>query len=281
MEVTQKATFEETIEENPVDNLSFDSSIIETTSTTEVLDPLTGENATEPLVGNFSGNFSLGNLSLENVNSVPADDTPNILEVTGRGIVSLDTDIAQVSLGIELEAATAGEVQQEIAQSSSAVVDLLNQLEVDELQTVSISLRPRREFDNSGNSTVVGFTGRNVLQFEVPVEEAGETIDAAVQAGANLVENISFVASDNELNQARLDAIRIAAQDAQTQADSLLDVLNLTPLEIVDIDIINVNNPAPRSFSAGLELAQFDVATPIIGGTQEISASVALDISYI
>ena len=261
----------EVINETTLEEVKIDENL----SAPPMSDPLTGESSIEPLVGSFSGDFSVGNVT------TPAQiDTPNILEVTGTGIVSLDTDTAQIQLGIEVQGDTANEVQQEIAQSSSAVVEQLNLLEVEELQTINISLRPLREFDDFGNSTVVGFTGRNTLQFEISTEEAGETIDAAIQAGANLVENISFTASDSELSQARLDAIQLAAQDAQNQANPLLDILGLTPLEIVDIDIISVSNPNPTPFARQLEAVAFDASTPIIGGTQQVVADVALDISY-
>ena len=274
MELTNEVIFEEiNLEENPSDNSSDRSSVPEITTDTPELDPLTGESSTEPLVGNSS------DLLIENITPTQTD-TSNILEVTGRGVVSVDTDTAQVQLGIEVEGATATEVQQEVAQNSSAVVEQLNQLQVEELETINISLQPRREFDDFGNSTVVGFTGLNVLQFEVPTEQAGETIDAAIQAGANTIENIAFVASESELSQARLDAIGLAAQDAQNQANPLLDTLGLTPLEIVDIDIIGVSSPSPTSFSPGLDVAAFDASTPIIGGSQEVVADVALDISY-
>ena len=274
MEVTNEAMFEEiNIEENRPDNLSYSQpSVLETTDTSE-LDPLTGESSTEFLVGNFSDDSLIG------VTPTQAN-TSNILEVTGTGVVSVDTDTAQIQLGIEVEGATATEVQQEVAQSSSAVVEQLNQLQVEELQTVSINLQPIREFDDLGNSTIVGFTGRNLLQFEVSTEQAGETIDAAIQAGANVIENINFTASESELNQARLDAIKLAAQDAQNLAIPLFDTLDLTPLEIVDIDLIGLSSPSPRPFAPQLEAAAFDASTPIIGGSQEVIADVALDISY-
>ena len=273
MEVTNEAISEDiNIEENRLENSFYSqSSVPEITTDPSEFDPLTGD-STEPLVGNSSD-------PLIGVTPIQTD-TSKILEVTGRGVVSVDTDTARVQLGIEVEGATATEVQQEIAQNSSAVVEQLNQLEVEELQTVNISLQPIREFDDLGNSTVVGFTGRNLLQFEVSTEQAGETIDSAIQAGANVIENIDFIASDSELNQARLDAITLAAQDAQNQAVPLFDTLDLTPLEIVDIDILGIDSPLPRPFSPQFEVAAFDASTPIIGGSQEVIADVALDISY-
>lgn len=275
MEVINEAVLAEmNTEENPSDDLLVQSAELETTTDASRTDPLTGVSFTEPLVDNFNSD-----LTTENVTPTQTD-TSRILEVTGQGIVSVDTDIAQIQIGVEIEGDTASEVQQEVAQSLSTVVEQLNQLEVDELETISISLQPRREFDNQGNSTVVGFTGRNVLQFEVGTDIAGETIDAAIDAGANTIQNINFVATEEELSQARLDAIKLAAQDAQSQADPLFELLNLTPLEIVDIDVIGVNSPSPRSFSPALEVAAFDASTPIIGGTQDVIAEVALDISY-
>ena len=275
MKVTNEATLTEIdTEANRPDDLLAQSAELETTTNPSRLDPLTGASSTEPLIDNFSSDLTTKSLTPTQT------DASRILEVTGRGVVSLDTDIAQIQVGVEIEGDTATEVQQQVAQSLSAVVEQLNQLEVDELETISISLQPRLEFDDSGNSTVVGFTGRNIVQFEVATDIAGETIDTAIQAGANTIENINFVATDEELSQARLDAIKLAAQDAQNQAAPLFDILDLTPLEIVDIDVIGVNNPSARSFSPAFEIAAFDASTPIIGGTQDVVAEVALDISY-
>ena len=146
------------------------------------LDPLTGASSIDPLVG-----ASKSDLLIESVTQAQTD-TPKILEVTGQGAVSVPTNTAQIQVGVEIEKATATEVQQEIAQITSAVVEQLNQIGVNELQTISISLRPNIEFDQ-GQSTVVGFIGSNVLQFEITTEQAGETIDAAIQAGANSIQN--------------------------------------------------------------------------------------------
>ncbi|MEM9272678.1 MAG: SIMPL domain-containing protein [Cyanobacteria bacterium P01_F01_bin.143] len=239
----------------------------------DIPDPLTGACPLQSL-NDTPGDLLTGSLTL-----VPTDP-PNILEVTGQGIISVPTTTAQIQLGIEVEGDTASQVQQEIAQLSSAVVEQLNTLGVDDLQTISISLRPNLQF-NQGQSTVVGFTGTNVLQFEVPTEQAGATIDAAIQAGANLIQNISFIAPDEAINQARIDAIALAIQDAQDQANSVFDTLDLQALEITDIDILGVSNPPSSSPFVDFEAVAFSVSTPILGGDQDVIASVALDINYI
>ena len=233
----------------------------------------------DSLTGASSQEFLVDTPSDLLTGSLVPNNPPNVLEVRGQGIISVPTNTAQIQLGIEVEGDTASQVQQEIAQLSSAVVEQLNTLGVDDLQTISISLRPNLQF-NQGQSTVVGFTGTNVLQFEIPTDQAGATIDAAIQAGANLIQNISFIAPDEALNQARIDAITLAIQDAQAQANSVFDTLDLQALEITDIDILGVSNPPSSLPFADFSTVAFSESTPIFGGDQNVIANVALDINY-
>ncbi|MBG1257821.1 SIMPL domain-containing protein [Nostoc commune] len=209
--------------------------------------------------------------------------TPQILEVTGKGKVSVPTTLTEVQLGIQVEGKTATEVQEEVAKRSTAVVDVLQKLGAQELQTTSIQLNPVYKYDKDGNQTLIGFKGLNTLQFELPTDRAGAAIDTAIQAGANLIQDISFTASDEALQQARLQVLSEAAKDAQAQAQAVFSTLQLTPGKIIDIDINSASNPSPSPllFNLGADKAfAAGSTTPIIGGTQTIEASVSLDISY-
>ncbi|MEM6398810.1 MAG: SIMPL domain-containing protein [Cyanobacteria bacterium P01_D01_bin.116] len=213
------------------------------------------------------------------INLTNADDVNNILEVTGKGEVTVPTSISTVELGIQVEGSTAAEVQQQVAQQTTSVVDVLENLEVQELQTTSVQLFPIYSFENDTRE-LTGFEARNTLSFELPNESAGAAIDAAIEAGANLVQNISFSASDEDLQQARLQALKQAIEQAQTEAATVLDALDLVSEEIIGIEILSVGQsnpiPQPLQFEA---TAQRDT-TPIIGSNQTVQASVALDILY-
>ena len=235
--------------------------------------PLTSSSGQAPvIVNNFSSDMLNGGKSPANT------DTRRILEVTGQGEVSVPTTITKVELGIQVQKPTATEVQQEVARRSTAVVDVLQKLGAQELQTTQIQLNPVYSFQND-TQTLTGFEGRNTLQFQLPTNQAGSAIDTAIQAGANLVQSISFTASDTALQQARLEAISEAVQDAQTQANVVFNTLQLTPGEIIDIDInaANIPNPSPPIFDLKTANA---ATTPILGGPQTVQASVSLDILY-
>jgi uncharacterized protein YggE len=194
------------------------------------------------------------------------------------GKVTVPTNLTQVELGIEVEKETAAEVQEEVARLSATVVEELKELGVQELQTTEIRLEPVFRFTDNTRERI-GFEGRNTLQFQIPTDRAGAAIDRAVQAGANLIENISFIASDPELEEARLQAIRQAVQDARIQANEIFKELQLIPGEIIDIDIdAEIPRPIPLLERAGVEA--FAATTPILGGPQTVDATVNLDILY-
>jgi len=213
-----------------------------------------------------------------NPNTAPAQ----ILEVTGQGEVTVPTTLTEVQLGIQVQGKTATEVQEEVAKRSAEVVDVLQKLGAQELQTTSIQLNPVYKYDKDGNQTLIGFKGLNTLQFELPTDRAGAAIDTAIQAGANLIQNISFTASDEALQQARLQVLSEAAKDAQAQAQAVFSTLQLTPGKIIDIDINSASNPSPSPlvFEAADKALAIGSRTPIIGGLQTIEASVSLDIAY-
>ncbi|MCC5667889.1 SIMPL domain-containing protein [Nostoc sp. CHAB 5784] len=209
-------------------------------------------------------------------------NTPQILEVTGQGKVTVPTTLTEVQLGIQVQGETATEVQEEVAQRSAAVVDVLQKLGAQELQTISIQLNPVYSFEDN-TQTLTGFEGLNTLQFELPTVQAGAAIDTAIQAGANLIQDISFTASDEALQQARLQVLSEAVKDAQAQAGAVFSTLQLTPGKIIDIDIDSASNPSPSPLVFNLAADKAFAAgstTPILGGTQTIEASVSLDIAY-
>lgn len=204
-----------------------------------------------------------------------------IITVTGQGAVTVPTTLTQVVLGVEVQGQTAQQVQQEVARRSDAVVALLRSRNVEKLQTAGISLNPIYR-DENGVQRLTGFAGTNTVSFRIATEKSGTLLDDAIKAGATRIDGISFVASDAALREARQQALREATEDAQKQADAVLGVLNLTRREIVNIQV-NAASPVPQPFAArsyATAAADIAVNTPVIGGEQEVQASVTIQIRY-
>lgn len=204
------------------------------------------------------------------------------LRVTGQGIQTIPTTLTEVRLGVQVEAETAEEAQQQAAQRSTAVIEWVRSQDVEKLQTAGISLSPR--YDYSGERQVlIGYQATNTISFRAPTEAAGAIIDEAVEVGATQINGVSFVADDSAIAAARQQALQAAVQDAQEQADTVLAALGLSRQEIVNITIGSVSAPppAPAAPRAARALSSEVAAdTPIIGQEQSINAQVTLLIAY-
>ncbi|MEH2141294.1 SIMPL domain-containing protein [Nostoc sp.] len=202
------------------------------------------------------------------------------LSVTGRGVETTPATLAQVSLGVEIQGKTAQEVQQEAARRSSAVVAFLKSQNVEKLQTTGIQLNPVYSYTNNVQR-ITGYAATNTVSFRIPTEKAGTLLDDAVKAGATQINGISFVANDQAIAAAQKQALKEATQDAQQQADAVFSALGFKPKEVVSVQVNNASTPPPPPMFLRAEAAKVaNTSTPVVGGEQQVEASVTLQISY-
>jgi uncharacterized protein len=240
------------------------------------------------LLGNLGG-VGLILASPANAQSLPPVEAANrphsrILSVSGMAQERIPTTLTQVSLGISAQGKTAQEVQQEMARRSTAVITLLRSRNVQRLETTGVSLSPSYTTSENGRQKLVGYTGSNTVSFRLPTEQMGNLLDTAVEAGASNINNVSFVASEEAIAAARQRALRRAALEAQSQAQTVLSALGLPPGQAVSIGIDQVAAPPPpmplsraQGF-AGADTLQ--TRLEVIGGEQQVQATVTLKISY-
>ncbi len=228
--------------------------------------------------------FSFLALMIINLTAYPALAQERLLRtltVAGQGEEKVQTSLAQVRLGVEAQGKTAQAVQAEVAERTSAVVNLLRSRQVEKLETTGISLNPDYSYQDNKPPVLTGYRGSNIVSFQVPTPKAGPLLDDAVKAGATRIDGISFMATEAALKTGQQQAIREAIQAAQAQADTVLGALNLTQQEIISIRVDGATPPPPRPLlrEAAADSVQ-SASTPIIGGEQEVQASVTLEFRY-
>jgi uncharacterized protein YggE len=122
------------------------------------------------------------------------------------------------------------------------------------------------------------------VSFRIETPKVGALLDEAVQAGATRIDSVSFVAADATIATAQKQALREATEDAQAQADAVFAALKLDRKEIVGIQINQAVPPIPRPFEVGALDAKAAPAPrmpiPVVGGEQQVEATVTLQISY-
>lgn len=202
------------------------------------------------------------------------------ITVTGQGEESIPTTLTDVSLGVEVQGQSAEAAQREAARRANAVVDLLRSRNVQDLETTEIRLNPVYNYQNDERE-ITGYTATNIVSFRLPTEQVGSLLDDAIAAGATRINNVSFAATDDAIAAARQQALQEATQDARQQAEVVLQSLGLSSQEIVGIQVNGASAPAPQfsrtTFLRGDEASR---PAPVVGGEQDVRASVTLQIRY-
>ncbi len=211
------------------------------------------------------------------------NDSSRILTVEGDGTTAIETTLTEVQLGVEVEKETAQQAQQWVAEQSTAVVELLRDREVDNLQTTGIRLQPQYNYIND-ERRLQGYKASNLVSFRLKTDDIGDLLDQAVSAGATRIDSVNFTATDSAIAQAKKDALQSATLDAQEKAEAVLETLNLTSQSVNQIRIDKANSNSIRQnhrfMQAQAADAEAKANSPVIGGKQEVEATVNLEISY-
>jgi uncharacterized protein YggE len=217
----------------------------------------------------------------QNTIATPLDSTEEeqgIIQVSGQASVSVAADIVRITLSVETEALTAGEATRENARRMEAVVIAVRGFEIDgmDLETHGYTLRPEYEVarDGSGTRVISGYRVQNNLSVTLPdVDATGRVLDAAVEAGANRVANLSFEASDTR--QARLRVLREAVANAREQAEVIAEAMGVELGMALEVQG-GAHAPPPGSPGGIMFRAAAESTTPVEPGDQMVTASVTI-----
>jgi len=108
------------------------------------------------------------------------------------------------------------------------VTQALRRLTIPEadIQTVQFSLQPVFEYPREGTPRLTGYEATNLVKVTVrDLTRVGAVIDAAVQAGANVVQDVAFALRDEA--EVRATALTRAIQDARSKAQVMARALNV------------------------------------------------------
>jgi uncharacterized protein len=146
-----------------------------------------------------------------------------VLASSGQGEAKVTPDRASVMLNVQTRATTAAGAAAENASRTRAVLDAVGKLGLsrDQLSTEGYTVYPEMQYDRSGASPrVSGYVVTNTVRAETKrPEQAGAIVDAALAAGANMVNSLSFYASS--IDEARRQAVAAAVTSARADAEAM------------------------------------------------------------
>jgi uncharacterized protein YggE len=192
----------------------------------------------------------------------PSAKPARTITVSSTATVKVPPDEAVVDLGVHSESADSAEAFAQNAKDMQAVLDALHAAGIaeEDIQTTNVSLHSRVEDRGKPDERQV-FVASNTVQVKIrDLSTVGSVIDAAVQAGADSVNDVRFqLANPNEI---RTDALTQAVTGARTKADALARAAGTEVVRVVTIDEQNYRAPVYRAaVPAALEAA---IATPVV-----------------
>lgn len=209
----------------------------------------------------------------------PSAKPARTITVSATATVKAQPDEAVVNLGVRSESPDSTHAMSQNAADMQAVLDALKSagIEQKDIQTLNLSLGQQVRNPGKKNEQKV-FVASNSVQVTIhDLSSVGGVIDAAVQAGADSVNDIRFQVSDP--NAVRTDALTQAVKSARTKADALAAAADTS---VVGVVTINENNFREPFFRAAIPAAlPFDqaVKTPVVPPAS-LEASVTISVVW-
>jgi uncharacterized protein YggE len=148
---------------------------------------------------------------------------PPSLVTSGQADAKVTPDRVSVLVNVQTRAGTATAAAADNAQRTRAVLNALGRLGLskDQLSTEGYTAYPEMSYERDGGTPKVsGYVVTNSVRAESKrVDQAGAIIDAALGAGANMINSLSFYASSIE--EARRQAIGAAVANARADAEAM------------------------------------------------------------
>jgi uncharacterized protein YggE len=172
--------------------------------------------------------------------TTPATTFPGTITVVGEGKVTLEPDIARVSIGVETVTNTVLAASEENNAIVEAVLAALSEQGVadEDMQTSGFSIFAER-FGPEGplaEGDVRYRVSNNIMVTIRNVDNLGTILDAAIAAGANNIFGVEFALDDPSV--AESDARAAAIADAQAKSAELAELAGVPLGNIVSISEI-------------------------------------------
>ncbi|MDR1558161.1 MAG: SIMPL domain-containing protein [Clostridiales bacterium] len=219
-------------------------------------------------------------VSAVNPLAVKAAGDAGRITVSGRGSVNAKPDIAYVSIGYTNQNVDSKTAQTENSAQMEKVIAAIKSMGIadKDIQTVQFGINPQYDYQN-GNK-ITGYDVTNMVRVTVrKLEQTGELVDKAVDAGANAGGDIQFtIANPAPYYEQAMD---LAIQNANSKAAAISKSLKVTigkPIEVTEMG----GNYTPVLYgNANSELLRDKAASmPVQSGDLSVSAEIQAAYAY-
>jgi uncharacterized protein YggE len=152
------------------------------------------------------------------------------IQVAANGQAKTSPDRAIVRVAVLARADDADVVRERLGQNATRMREALRELGLadDQIRTVAYSIDQEYR-EEAGDRVPAGFRGFHAFEITLSnVSRAGTVIDAAVENGAERVDQVELTLSEERRREVRAEALRAAMENARADAEVIAESANLT-----------------------------------------------------
>jgi uncharacterized protein len=198
--------------------------------------------------------------------------------VTGEAMTKVEPDAAVLVVSVVTQNSQAIVAQQENARKSEAVANAIKTTAgADaEIKTSDYTLQPQYDYRDNQLPKIIGYDARNsVIVTMSELKNVGAVIDAASRAGANSIDNVSFIL--RQTSPARGQALADATRQAMNKAQSIAQALGGRVSRVVEEnENATVAADSVHEMTRGASTGYPAKSTPITAGHLNIRSNVQL-----
>lgn len=202
--------------------------------------------------------------------------TPQIV-VSASAEVRATPDRASVSVGVQSRAATAAEAAAQNSRKQRAVIEAIKAKGVpaEQIGTSQFNVMPETRYDREGQAAprTISYLVSNVVNVELRrIDQVGPVIDAALGAGANQINSLSFGLS--AADSARRAALTLAVAKARADAEAMARAAGGSLGTLIELQAGETFSP-PMPMRMMEMKATSDASVPVEPGQETVRATVS------
>lgn len=197
------------------------------------------------------------------------------VKASGEATIRAQPDEAEISLGVETQAADAKTAVTQNAAQSNHMISAIRQVlgNAGEIETREYAITPEYKYQPDKAPVLTGYRANHTVAVRThELALVGKILDTATAAGANKIEGIAFTLRNDEALRAQ--ALSKAAQTARANAEAIASGLNLHVVRVLEAE--SEQTTPVRPLFARAQVMAGDVSTPIQTPAIEVSATVTV-----
>jgi len=215
--------------------------------------------------------------------SAETTDRVSVVSVQGEGVMLVKPDLAYINIGVETRDENASVAQAENKEKMLAVLDSLKMAGIKEVDMVTTNYNIYRSYDynraplENGQQPSVYQVDNTVKVTIRDIDRVGDFIDAAFNAGANVVHNIQFDVEDRAAYYNEALVLAMAnAKDKAAAIMSTFDEVADKPYKVYEASYSSAPYTNTYYEASDMKMA----STPVQAGELAIKATLTVEYDY-